>query len=317
MPPSRSGKGARGSGPEDSLDWPRLRDTVRLAVRFLDNVIEANHYPLPQVEAITKANRKIGLGVMGFADALIQLGIPYDSEEAVACASKLMAFVLAEARQASEELARERGAFPSLQGSVYDRPGGPRLRNATVTSIAPTGTISIIAGCSSGIEPLFALSYVRNVMEGVRLLEVNPLFERIARDRGFYSADLMSKVARTGAVRGLPEVPEDARRVFATDFDIAPEWHVRMQAAFQQHCDNAVSKTINLPESATVEDVRNAYLLAYRLKCKGITVFRYGSKEQQVLYRGGDIVEGRGEVVPFVSADSEYAGGCPDPVCEF
>ena len=303
---------------DGGMDWEKLRRTVRMGVRFLDDVIEANRYPLPEIEAITRGNRKIGLGVMGYADALVQLGIPYDSEEGLAFAGELMAFIQDEATKASEELARQRGLFPNFDRSVYDRDGGPRLRNATVTSIAPTGTISIIAGCSSGIEPLFALSYVRNVMEGVQLLEVNPFFERVARERGFYSQEMMSQVARTGGVGDLiDQVPADLRRLFVTDFDIAPEWHVRMQAAFQEHCDNAVSKTINLPHEATVEDVREAYLLAYRLKCKGITVFRYGSKSQQVLYRGGTVVEGKGEVAPFVSAGSEYAGGCPDPVCEF
>ena len=302
---------------DGAVDWERLRQTIHLGVRFLDDVIEANRYPLPEIEEITRGNRKIGLGVMGFADALIQAGIPYDSEEGLAFGERLMAFLRAEAMRASEGLALERGLFPNFEGSVHDRPGGPRPRNATVTSIAPTGTISIIAGCSSGIEPLFALSFVRNVMEGVQLLEVNPLFEGIARERGFYSPELMSRVARTGAVQDVDEVPLDVRRLFVTDFGISPPWHVRMQAAFQQHCDNAVSKTINLPHDATVEDVRDAYLLAYRLKCKGMTVFRYGSKPQQVLYRGGSLAEGKGEVVPFVSAASEYAGGCPEPACEF
>ena len=300
------------------MDFEKLRRTVHMGVRFLDDVIEANRYPLPEIEAITRGNRKIGLGVMGYADALVQLGIPYDSEEGLAFAGKLMAFVQDEATKASEGLARQRGVFPNFDPSVYDRDGGPRLRNATVTSMAPTGTISIIAGCSSGIEPLFALSYVRNVMEGVQLLEVNSFFERVARERGFYSQEMMSRVARTGGVGDLiDQVPPDLRRLFVTDFDIAAEWHVRMQAAFQGHCDNAVSKTINLLHEATVEDVREAYLLAHRLKCKGITVFRYGSKSQQVLYRGGTVMEGKGEVAPFVSAASEYAGGCPDPVCEF
>ena len=300
-----------------AVDWDRLGATVETGVRFLDDVIEATRYPFEEVASITRGNRKIGLGVMGFADALIQLGIPYNSEEAVAKAEEIMAFVQRQAHAASEGLAEERGAFPNYSGSRHDREGGPKVRNATVTSVAPTGTISIIAGCSSGIEPLFALSYVRNVMEGVQLLEVNPGFERTAQERGFFSRDLMSDVARTGGVQELAKVPEDVRRLFVTDFDIAPEWHVRIQAAFQRHCDNAVSKTINLPPDATVDDVAESFLLAYRLKCKGITVFRYGSKSQQVLYRGGTIPEGKGEVVPFVSVDSEYAGGCPAPACEF
>ena len=302
---------------DGAINWDKLRATVHTGVRFLDDVIEANKYPLDEVARITQANRKIGLGVMGFADAIIRLGVAYDSEDGLRTGEELMAFIEREARAASQSLGRERGTFPNYPGSAREKEDGPPPRHATVTSIAPTGTISIIAGCSSGIEPLFALSYVRNVMEGVRLLEVNPEFERVARERGFYSEELTSEVARTGGVQDLAWVPEDVRRVFVTDFDIAPEWHVGMQAAFQRHCDNAVSKTINLPPDATVDDVAEAFMLAYRLKCKGITVFRYGSKSQQVLYRGGTIAEGRDEVVPFVSADSEYAGGCPDPVCEF
>lgn len=294
------------------LDWEKLAHTTRMAVRFLDDVVETNHYPLPEVEAITKGNRKIGLGVMGFADALVMLGIPYDSGEGLAFARDLMAFILRQARGASEGLARQRGVFPNYGGSVYDRPGGPHLRNSTVTSVAPTGTISIIAGCSSGVEPLFALSYVRKVLEGARLLEVNPLFEKVARDRGFYSQGLLARVARTGTLKDMDDVPADVRRLFVTDFEITPEWHVRMQAAFQEHCDNAVSKTINLPEDATIDDVRGAYQLAYRLKCKGITVFRYGSRGQQVLYRGDAMAE-----EPLVTAGAEYSGGCPDPACEF
>ena len=245
-----------------AMDWQRLRRAVRLGVRFLDNVIEVNHYPLDAIAAITRANRKIGLGVMGFADALIALGVPYDSDGAVTLGAKIMATVQEEARDASAALARERGPFPNFSGSIHDVPGAPPLRHATVTSIAPTGTISIIAGCSSGIEPLFALSYMRSVMEGARLMETNSAFERIARERGFYSPELMSQVAHTGSVHDMPQVPEDVRRVFVTDFDIAPAWHVKMQAAFQGHCDNAVSKTINLPASATVDSVREALLLA-------------------------------------------------------
>ncbi len=300
----------------NDINWDKLREIVRLAVRFLDDVIEVNKFPVLETERMTKGNRKIGLGIMGFADALVLLQVPYNSEEAVAFARKVMKFLLDEAREASVNLAKERGVFPNFPGSVYV-PGGPRMRNATVCSVAPTGTISIIAGCSSGIEPIFALSFVRNVMEGARLLEVNPTFEKIARDRGFYSAELMAKLAKDGTLRDIKGIPDDVREVFVTDFDISPEWHVRMQAAFQQYCDNAVSKTINLPPDATVNDVRESYLRAYQLKCKGITVFRYGSKQQQVLYRGGSLDEENGEVVQFTSVDSEYSGGCPEPVCEF
>lgn len=294
---------------DGALDWPRLGETVHLAVRFLDDVIDANRYPLPQTADITRANRKIGLGVMGFADALAALGLPYDSEEGIAFGERLMGFIQEHAWETSRALARERGAFPNFERSLRDRPGAAKVRNATVTSIAPTGTISIIAGCSSGIEPLFAITYIRSVMDGTQLLETNAEFERLAKRRGFHSPALMEKIAKSGGVRGLAEVPQDVRRIFATDFDIAPEWHVRMQAAFQRHCDNAVSKTINLPQNATVDDVAKAFRLAYALKCKGITVFRYGSKGEQVLYRGSD---------GGIHASPEYAGGCPDPaVCNF
>lgn len=299
-----------------AVDWDRLRRTVHIGVRFLDDVIDANHYPVPEIAAMTLQNRKIGLGLMGLADALLTLGIPYDSDQALAFAEELMGFVRAEAWRASAALAAERGPFPGFAGSVHDRPGKTPVRNATVTSIAPTGTISIIAGCSSGIEPLFALAYVRNVMEGAHLVEVNARFEAAARERGLGSHDLMARVARTGSIRGMDDLPEDMRRVFVTDIDIAPAWHVRMQAAFQRHCDNAVSKTINLPADATVDDVRAAFVLAHELGCKGITVFRYGCKGRQVLYRGGDIPPGSGEVTTLVSAASEYADGCPDGRCE-
>ncbi|MSQ24736.1 MAG: adenosylcobalamin-dependent ribonucleoside-diphosphate reductase [Dehalococcoidia bacterium] len=302
---------------DGAFDYAALRRAVRLGVRFLDDVIEVNHYPVDAIAAITRANRKVGLGVMGFADALIALGVPYDSDRAIALASEIMGAVQEEGRAASAALARERGPFPNWRGSIHDVPGAPPLRNATVTSIAPTGTISIIAGCSSGIEPLFALSFIRSVMEGSRLMESNPAFQRVAGERGFSSPGLMSQVAHTGSIHDMPQVPEDVRRIFVTDFDIAPAWHVKMQAAFQRHCDNAVSKTINLPASATVADVRDTLLLAYRLQCKGITVFRNGSKGEQVLYRGSDLPDAT-DHGDFVVASPEYAGGCPDPaVCEF
>ncbi|VVB97169.1 Vitamin B12-dependent ribonucleoside-diphosphate reductase [uncultured archaeon] len=287
-----------------SIDWEKLEKTVNIAVKFLDNVIDINKYPLSQTEEITRANRKIGLGVMGFADMLVQLGIPYDSPDALATGEKIMGFIQEKSHAASERLAGERGAFPNFHGSIYKTP----IRNSTVTTVAPTGTISIIAGCSSGIEPLFAVSFVRNVMEGTKLFEVNPFFETVAKERGFYSEELIMKIARTGRLAGIEEVPEDIRRVFVTAFDVRPEWHVKMQAVFQKHCDNAVSKTINFPNDVDIKDVERAFMLAYELKCKGITVYRYGSKAQQVLYLG-NITE------KYVSADDEYAGGCPAPVC--
>ena len=297
------------------IDWDRLAEVTALGVRFLDNVVEANRFPLPEIEAITHGNRKVGLGVMGFADALIQLGIPYDSEEAVDIGERIAAFIFDHAVKASEDLAVKRGAFPNFHDSVYDMTGVPPRRNATVVSIAPTGTISIIAGCSSGIEPLFALAYLRNVMGGVKLLEVNPYFEQALRDRGLHSAELMRKVAEAGSIRGLAELPEDMRRVYVTDFDIRPEWHVRMQAAFQRHCDNAVSKTVNLPADTSVEEVRRIYLLAHELKCKGITVYRYGSRPEQVLTRVEDTTRFELEGQGLLSAEAEYAGGCPGAIC--
>ncbi len=289
---------------DSEIDWEKLERTINVAVKFLDNVIDVNKYPLREIEDITNANRKIGLGVMGFADMLVQLGVPYDSDEALKKGEEIMSFIKEKSHAASERLAQERGAFPNFRGSIYKT----SIRNSTVTTVAPTGTISIIAGCSSGIEPLFAVSFVRNVMEGTKLLEVNPYFEDVAKERGFYSEELMMRIAKQGTLAGIEEVPEDVKRVFVTAFDIAPEWHMRMQAAFQKYTDNAVSKTINFPHDVDIKEVEKAYMFAYELKCKGITVYRYGSKVEQVLYLG-DITD------KYVSADAEYAGGCPAPVC--
>jgi ribonucleoside-diphosphate reductase alpha chain len=294
------------------INWEKLRETVRNAVHFLDNIIDANKYPLKEIEAITKANRKIGLGVMGFADMLIKLGIRYNSEEALELAERLMKFIDEEAHRKSEEIGEKRGSFPNFEKSIW-KDKYSTMRNATVTTVAPTGTISIIAGCSSGIEPLFAISFIRNVLGGTRLFETNPLFEIISKERGFYSAKLLEEIARTGSVQKIDEVPEDVKKIFVTALDIEPEWHVRMQAAFQKYTDNAVSKTVNLPYEASVEDVRKVYDLAWKLKCKGVTVFRYGSKPEQVLYIG-EIKTKEGK---FVSVQSEYAGGCPTQTCPF
>jgi ribonucleoside-diphosphate reductase alpha chain len=283
------------------MDWDKFKQTIHTSVHFLDNVIDVNKYPLPQIEMVTKSNRRIGLGVMGFAELLINIGIPYDSDKAVQFADKLMKFLYDEARKASNKLGEERGSFPNFERSTL-KVKIKATRNATVTTIAPTGTISIIAGATSGIEPLFAVTFVRDVLEGTHLLEVNPSFEKIARKRGFYSKSLMMKIAKTGKVTGLKEVPKDIQRLFKTALEIKPETHVKMQAAFQKYCDNAVSKTINLPATATPQDIKKAYLLAYKLKCKGITVYRYGSKKEQVLYIGKAPEE-------IVSAKSEYAGG--------
>ncbi|MEM0049596.1 MAG: vitamin B12-dependent ribonucleotide reductase [Candidatus Bathyarchaeia archaeon] len=306
---------------DNEVDWEKLRQTVRIGVHFLDNVIDANKYPIPQIEAATKANRKIGLGVMGWAEMLIKLGIPYDSEEAIAMAEKVMSFISEEARKMSVELGEKRGSFPNFPGSVWEKMGYKAMRNATVTSIAPTGTISIIAGTSSGIEPLFAVAFVRNVM-GTQLFEVNSLFEQIAKERGFYSMNLISRIARTGSVQGLSEIPPDIKELFKTALEIAPEWHVRMQAAFQKYVDNAVAKTINLPPDATVDDVRRIFMMAWKLKCKGITIYRYGSKSTQVLVIGGLQVPSAPVTTghtppPYTQVPEEYAGECPTGVCPY
>jgi ribonucleoside-diphosphate reductase alpha chain len=268
------------------IDWKGLRRVVRAAVHFLDNVIDVNDYPVSQIEKMTKANRKIGLGVMGWAEMLIQLGIPYNSERALRLAEEIMKFISEEGRKMSVELGKRRGSFPNFKGSLWDKKGYRYMRNGTLTTIAPTGTISIIAGTSSGIEPLFAVSFVRRVLEGTELLEVNPFFKKVLQERGLYSEELMRRIAVEGSIQKMTELPRDIRRVFVTSLDISPEWHVRMQAAWQRYTDNAVSKTINLPFLATPDDVKNAYLLAYKLKCKGITIYRYGSKEEQVLTVG-------------------------------
>jgi ribonucleoside-diphosphate reductase alpha chain len=300
---------------DGSINWDKLEKTVKMAVHFMDNVITTNKFPFPAIEEATLKTRKIGLGVMGFADMLLQLGIPYDSEEGVAVAEEVMEAINYWSKEASCDLAASRGSFPTFEQSIYVQGrlpvpvsgvhprayGRPALdwdalaqrietvgiRNATTTTIAPTGTISIIADASSGIEPLFALAYVRrNVLDADELPVVNPRFERVAKERGFYSPELMRKVAREGSIQNMEEVPADVRRVFVTAHDIAPQWHIRMQAAFQRHVDNAVSKTVNAPNGATIDDVRQAYLMAYETGCKGLTIYRDGSRQIQVVNKG-------------------------------
>ena len=280
------------------IDYDKLSQTVKLSVRFLDNVIEVNQFPLPEIAEMTKTTRKIGLGVMGFADMLIQLGIPYDSEQGLVVAEEIAHFISEEADKASIELAQERGVFPAFQESIYDINGGPRFRNASRTTIAPTGSLSIIANCSSGIEPLFALSYVRHILEGEEFIEVNPYFEDMAKSRGFYSSDLMKQLAEGKRLKDVKKIPEDIKGLFITAHDISPEWHVKMQAAFQRFTDSAVSKTVNFPHEATSEDVAKVYMLAYQEGLKGITIYRDRSRESQVLTVGEGVEKAEGKLAP-------------------
>lgn len=293
---------------KNEVDWDGIKRTVFLGVHFLDNVVDANYYVTKEIEEVTKSNRKIGLGVMGWADMLYQLGISYDSNDALKLAEKLMRFISKNARKASENLWNRRGNFLNFNKSKLKK-HYKHMRNATVTTIAPTGSLSIIAGCSSGIEPCFALSYVREILEGTFMLETNPYFEDTSKRAGFYSKSLANEISKTGSIRNIKHIPNEIKKLFVTAFDISFEWHVRMQAAFQKYVDNAVSKTVNLPENAARDDVREAYLLAYKLGCKGITIFRTGSKEgRQVLYSGE-------EYERRIKMRSEFAGGCPDIEC--
>lgn len=280
------------SGGKTDVDYDRLGKVVKRAVHFLDNVIEVNQYPLPQIDEMTRGTRKIGLGVMGWADMLCKLGIAYNSKKAINLAEKVMHFIQDEARKASIELAEKKGVFPFFEKSIY-KDLGVRVRNATTTTIAPTGTLSIIAGCSSGIEPIFAISYIRNVMDNDELVEVNPIFKEISTKEGFYSDDLMKRIARKGSISDFPEIPTQVKEVFVTAHDISPEYHVKMQASFQKYTDNAVSKTVNLGHDAARDDVRAVFELAYRTYCKGVTIYRDGSRDMQVLNIGG--VKGKEE----------------------
>ncbi len=275
-------KGTNGSS---IIDYEKLEKVIYSSVNFLDNVIDKSKFPLKKIHQMVAGNRKIGLGIMGFADMLIKLGIAYNSEEAIKKVEEIMSFIDEKAKEASLKLAEKRGTFKNYKESKWDRMNLP-LRNATVTTIAPTGTISIIAGCSSGIEPLFAISFIRYVMDKDELVEVNPVFESLAKEMDFYNERLMKKIAKAGTLKNIKEIPDKIKKVFVTAHEISPEWHIRIQGAFQKHTDNAVSKTINFPNKATTEDVRKTYLLAYKLGCKGVTVYRDGSREEQVLNIG-------------------------------
>ncbi|MFA6726427.1 MAG: vitamin B12-dependent ribonucleotide reductase, partial [Candidatus Cloacimonadaceae bacterium] len=309
---------------DGNIDWEKLQSVIRLSVDFLDDVIDCSRFPLPQIDAMVKANRKIGLGVMGWADLLFQLEIPYTSEEAISLAEELMEFIDFEAKQRSMELAKEKGSFPNFTDSIYDTQSLKRepikkdwnklisdikqngMRNATVTTIAPTGTISMILDASSGIEPLFSLVFVKNVMDGEKLLYANKYFQTALKKEGLLSPELLSQVSQTGSLKDIDEIPERFKQIYQTALDIAPEWHIRMQAAFQKYTDNAVSKTINFPHSATIEDISKAYQLALELGCKGITVYRDGSREDQVLSSGIKMTVSEGKVAPRSRPDITY-----------
>jgi ribonucleoside-diphosphate reductase alpha chain len=268
------------------IDYTKFKDVIQTAIRFLDNAIDVNVFPLEETRMITLGNRKIGLGVMGFADLLIYLGIPYNTEAAVCKAEEIMGFIAAESVRTSEQLAKERGAFPNFAQSIYAAAGKLPLRNATTTTIAPTGTISIIAGCSSGIEPLFAIAFTRNVMEHELLKDINPVFLELATEYNFADQRILAEVGKRGIVANVEGIPAKIRSTFITAHEIAPEWHIRIQAAFQKFTHNAVSKTINYPHDAAIEDVGQGFRLAYQYGCKGLTVYRDGSRAEQVLTRG-------------------------------
>ena len=299
------------------IDWEELRRVVHLAVRFLDNVIDASLFPLPRIAETVRRNRKIGLGVMGFADLLFELGVPYNSQAGIDLAERIMGFVQEEGHNASAQLAKERGPFPAYAASLYARNKKGPYRNATVTTIAPTGTLSIIAGCSSGVEPLFALCFTRNILDGERLVEVNPYFEAALAASGLATPELMDSVAARGSIQDMDFLPAKLRKVFVTAMDIEPVWHLRMQAAFQRHTDNAVSKTVNLPNSATEQDIFDIYWLAYKEGCKGVTVYRDGCKSVQVLATGEGQKKMDGASAPQGGKPSSAVRKRPDMVQGF
>lgn len=278
-----------------AFDWDKLKATAKKAVHFLDNVIDANKYPLKEIDFMTKQTRKVGLGVMGWADALLRLKIPYNSEQAVQLAETVMKAVTEAGREESRELAKIRGTFPLFHESILDQTYPQR--NATVTTIAPTGTLSLLASCSSGVEPIFGYVYIRNIMDGTEMIEVNPILREVLEEKGLYSDQLMKKIAKQGSLEGIEEIPEEIRRVFVSAHEVSPEYHIRMQAAFQRHTDNAVSKTVNFCNSATREEVAEVYKLAFRLGCKGVTIYRDGSRSEQVLNIGKVKKDGQEEPV--------------------
>ncbi len=290
-----------------SIDTARLKETVHAAVRFLDNMIDINKYPLPEIEAASLARRKIGLGVMGFADMLIKLGIAYNSQKAVLTAEKVMKLVQEESHKASQELGKERGSFPDKKISIYKNKV-KHMRNASVTTIAPTGTLSIIAGCSSGIEPLFAVAYVRKTAEGDEFIECNGVFEEEARKAKIWSNELCKEILNEGGISRVQKIPEETKKLFVSAQDISWQWHVQIAAAFQKFTDAGVSKTVNLPNTATEEDIRDVFLTAHKLKCKGITVFRSGCKKESALSI-------KPEDTGRIAVESDFAGGCPVSYC--
>ncbi len=290
---------------KSDVNWEKLQRTVRTGIHFLDNIIDVNEFPLKEIEKKTRENRKIGLGVMGFAELLIQLDIPYDSNQALEIAQKIMKFIYEEARKKSVELGKMKGSFPNFKDSIWNE-SYDAMRNATVTTIAPTGTISVIAGCSSGIEPLFGIAFVRNIMGGKKFFEVNSLFEKRLKKENLYSNDLIKQIARKGSVQNIDGITQDIKSLYVTALDIDPSVHVKMQSAFQKFTDNAISKTVNLPQDASLEQVKNIFLKAFELNCKGITLYRYGTKKNQVLSMEDDLKQSE-----YLNVESDYAGGCP------
>ncbi|MCD6408086.1 ribonucleoside reductase class II, partial [bacterium] len=294
---------------DKKIDWDKLKNLVELGVRFLDDVIDVNKLPVPEIEKMTKSNRKIGLGIMGWADLLAELGIPYGSEESFKLAEKLMEFINKVSFEYSCKLGEEKGSFPNFQKSIYYGKVNA-LRNATRTTIAPTGSISIIAGCSSGIEPIFAVVFIRNILGGSKFLEINPVFEKYVMNKGILKPSILKEILKKGSLQEIEEIPDEIKRVFLTAFDISPLTHLKMQSVFQRYTDNAVSKTVNLPFDATIEDVRKVFINGYKWKCKGVTVFRYGSKSNQVLYFGESFMED----IEYLTFDEEFSS-CSKGIC--